>query len=117
MANLQKHRSHESLNMDSAANWQVQTEVTVTATGVAVNGGITSDSATDITVDGVDPRKAFRVGDTVYLHDVDAALGTIASMDSTSIILNAAIAGGTNLANNDELVNANPIKFKLGFER
>ena len=80
-----------------------------------MNGAITSDSATDITVDGVDPRQAFRVGDTVYLHDVDTALGTIASMDSTSVILNAAIAGGTDLADDDELVNASPLTIKLGF--
>tara|TARA_R110001592_G_scaffold103947_1_gene292554 strand:- start:357 stop:1157 length:801 start_codon:yes stop_codon:yes gene_type:complete len=85
------------------------------STGVLVNGAITSDSATDITVDGVDPRQAFRVGDTVYLHDVDTALGTIASMDSTSVILNAAIAGGTDLADDDELVNASPLTIKLGF--
>ena len=86
------------------------------STGVTVDGAITSDSATDITVADVDPRKAFRVGDTVYLHDVDTALGTIASMDSTSIILNEAIAGGTNLADDDELQNAQPITITLGFK-
>ena len=37
MANLQKHRSHESLNTDSAADWQVQTAVTADSDGVAVN--------------------------------------------------------------------------------
>ena len=31
MANLQKHRAHESLNIDTAADWQVQTIVSVTA--------------------------------------------------------------------------------------
>ena len=29
MANLQKHRAHESLNIDTAADWQVQTIVEV----------------------------------------------------------------------------------------
>ena len=87
------------------------------STGVLVDGAITSDSATDITVKTVDPRKSFSVGDTVYLHDVDTALGTIASMDATSVILNAAIAGGTNLADEDELVNANPIRVTIGFEK
>ena len=29
MANLQKHRAHESLNVDTAADWQVQTIVEV----------------------------------------------------------------------------------------
>ena len=37
MANLQKHRAHESLNMDSAAVWDVQTAVTADADGVAVD--------------------------------------------------------------------------------
>ena len=37
MANLQKHRSHESLNTDSAAGWDVQTAVTADSDGVAVN--------------------------------------------------------------------------------
>ena len=30
MASLQKHRSHESLNMDSAADWQIQTVNSIT---------------------------------------------------------------------------------------
>ncbi len=86
------------------------------STGVLVDGAITSDSATDITVKTVDPRRSFRVGDTVYLHDVDTALGTIASMDGTSVILNAAIAGGTDLADEDELVNAKPLTITLYFD-
>ena len=86
-------------------------------TGVIVNGAITSDTETDITVDGVEATKIFSVGDTVYLHDVDTALGTVKSLTDTVITLNAAIAGGTDLADDDELVNANPILLKLGFER
>ena len=89
------------------------------STGVIVNGDITSDTEDTIAVDGVDPNKIFSVGDTVYLHDVDTALGTVKSIaaDGSSITLNAAIAGGTNLDDDDELVNANPIKFRFGFER
>ena len=30
MANLQKHRAHESLNVDTAAKWDVQTRLTIT---------------------------------------------------------------------------------------
>ena len=90
-------------------------------TGVLVNGAITSDTATSITVDGTDVRKVFCVGDTVYIQGVDTALGTIKSMthDGTdgTIVLNAAIAGGTDLTNNHELLNANPWRFKLGFEK
>ena len=90
-------------------------------TGVLVNGAITSDTATSITVDGVDVRKVFCVGDTVYIQAIDTALGTIKSMthDGTdgTIVLNAAIAGGTDLTNNHELLNANPWRLKLGFEK
>jgi hypothetical protein len=85
-------------------------------TGVIVNGAITSDTETTITVDGVAATKIFSVGDTVYLHDVDTALGTIKSLTDTTITLNAAIAGGTDLADDDELLNANPITIRLGFE-
>ena len=89
------------------------------ATGVIVNGAITSDTEDTIVVDGVDANKMFSIGDTVYLHDVDTALGTIKSIaaDGLSITLNAAIAGGTNLDDDDELLNANPIRMKFGFER
>ena len=90
-------------------------------TAVLVNGAITSDTATSITVDGVDVRKVFCIGDTVYIQAVDTALGTIKSMthDGTdgTIVLNAAIAGGTDLTNNHELLNANPWRIKLGFEK
>ena len=90
-------------------------------TGVLVNGAITSDTETTITVDGTDVRKVFCIGDEVYIQSVDTALGTIKSMthDGTdgTIVLNAAIAGGTDLTNNHELLNANPWRFKLGFER
>jgi len=90
-------------------------------TATLVNGAITSDTETSITVDGTDVRKVFCIGDTVYIQAVDTALGTVKSMthDGTdgTIVLNAAIAGGTDLTNNHELLNANPWRFKLGFER
>ena len=74
-------------------------------TGVIVNGAITSDTEDTIVVDGVDANKIFSVGDTVYLHDVDTALGTVKSIaaNGLSITLNAAIAGGTDLADDDEI--------------
>ena len=37
MANIQKFRAHESLNIESAGDWQVQTAVTADADGVAVD--------------------------------------------------------------------------------
>ena len=37
MANIQKFRAHESLNIESAGDWQVQSAVTADADGVAVD--------------------------------------------------------------------------------
>ena len=84
------------------------------STGVLSTGAISADANATIAVDGVDPRKCFQVGDTVYVHDVDTAAGTVASLGSGSIVLDAATA--VAVANNDELVNANPIKLVFGFE-
>ena len=85
------------------------------STGVLKDGAESSDAATSLTTKTVDPRKCFRPGDTVYIHDVDTAIGTIASMTATNITLNAAIAGGTDIADEDEFMNATPIKITLGF--
>lgn len=85
------------------------------STGVLKDGAETSDTETSLTTKTVDPRKAFRVGDTVYIHDVNTAIGTIASMTATNITLNDAIAGGTDIADEDEFVNAQPITVNLSF--
>ena len=89
MANLQKHRAHESLNMDSASDWQVQTEVTVDADGEAVN--VTSyhtihlqsdkdfyftfnTTGTDSDID-TDADLYLMGGDTIYSIKVPRGLG------------------------------------------
>jgi len=86
-------------------------------TGVIVNGAITSDTEDTITTDGVKAHLIFAPGDTVYKHDNDNPLGTVKSVTDTTITLNAPIAGGIDIADDDELVNANPIRIRLGFER
>ena len=90
MANLQKHRSHESLNTDSAADWQVQTEVTADTDGVAVNVSsyhtihLQSDidfyftfntTGTDSDID-TDADLYLMGGDTIYSIKVPRALGS-----------------------------------------
>ena len=85
------------------------------STGVLSTGVVSLEGSATIAVDGVDPRKCFQVGDTVYVHDVNTAAGTVASLGSGSIVLNAVTAAA--VANNDELVNANPIKIVFGFEK
>tara|TARA_R100001015_G_scaffold17470_1_gene9629 strand:- start:42 stop:839 length:798 start_codon:yes stop_codon:yes gene_type:complete len=86
-------------------------------TGVTADGAVTSDTATSFDVTGTNAMKIFQVGDTVHLHDVNDALGTVKAVTSTSIELNAAIANGTDIANADEIINANPIKILLGFSQ
>tara|TARA_R100000808_G_C2117797_1_gene129900 strand:- start:383 stop:1159 length:777 start_codon:yes stop_codon:yes gene_type:complete len=85
------------------------------STGVLSTGAITAEASATIAVDTVDARKCFQVGDTVYIHDVDTAAGTVKSVASGSIVLEAVTA--VAVANNDEIINATPIKLVLGFER
>ena len=75
-----------------------------------------SDGASaDITVDTKDPRLSISPGDILYIHDVDTSIGTVKSVpDSTSIILTTTNVGA--IANDDEIVNATPLKFTLHCE-
>ena len=85
------------------------------STGVLLNdaSNVADDAATSLTVDGVDPRRHFRVGDTVHIHDSDTAIGTIASMTNTNITLAANNVGA--IADNDEFVNDKPLTITLAF--
>ena len=88
------------------------------STGVLANyssGAPSADSTTSIVVQTVDARKCFQKDDIVYVHDVDTALGTVASVTDTGIELTA--NNGAAVANNDEIMNATPIKVIFGFER
>ena len=91
MANLQKHRAHESLNTDSAADWQVQTEATADSDGVAINVSsyhtihLQSDNdfyftfnttGTDSDVD-TDADLYLMGGNTIYTLKVPKGLGNI----------------------------------------
>jgi hypothetical protein len=91
MANLQKFRSHEALNIESAGDWQVQTEVTVDADGEAVNVSsyhqvhLMSDNdfyftfnttGTDSDID-TDADLYLMGGNTIYTLKVPKGLGNI----------------------------------------
>ena len=83
------------------------------STGVLSNAGVSNDSATSITTKTVDPRRHFRVGDTVYIHDVDTAIGTVASLGATNITLAANNVGA--ISADDEFVNDKPLTITLAF--
>ena len=84
------------------------------STGVKPDAQATTSTDT-ISVDGVDPRKCFQIGDTVYTNTDDTALGTVKSMGANSIVLNANLAA--QVEDNEEIVNANPIRITFGFEQ
>jgi len=89
------------------------------STGVKPDA-VAATSTDTISVDGVDPRKCFQIGDTVYTNTDDTPLGTVKSMsddgDSTyQIVLNANLAA--QVEDNEEIVNANPIRITFGFEQ
>ena len=94
MANIQMHRAHESLNVDTAAEWNVQTELTIGGAAHAYSDvssanqiGIYSDSdvyirfdsstsdTIDTDADLVIPAETLAflnipkaVGETIYVH-------------------------------------------------
>ena len=87
MANLQRHRAHESLNMDSAADWQIQTVNSITTAESydvsnyhTVHLMSTQDiyfEFTNSSTDALDTANTLYLmgGDTIYSLKVPRALG------------------------------------------
>ena len=87
-------------------------------TGVLADGAVTASSAesTTITVKTVDATKLFSVGDQVYVMDLDTPIpGTLTKVEATTLTFSEANTT-VDIADGDELLNANPIRIKLGFE-
>ena len=84
------------------------------STGVKPTAQATTSTDT-IAVDGVDPRKCFQIGDTIYTNTDDTPLGTVKSMSANEIVLNANLAA--QVEDNEEIVNANPVRVIFGFEK
>jgi hypothetical protein len=89
-------------------------------TGVLLNQSDIDASAAptnSITVDGVDATKIFSVGDQVYVMDLDTPIpGTLTAVTATTLTFSETNST-VDISENDELLNANPIRIKLGFER
>ena len=88
----------------------------------AINNGVVgvSTSETTITLSTGDPRKVFSIGDTVHAHD-GAKVGKVVGFGSDAALTDADTKFRVDevaeaLANNDELVNLQPITLKLSFE-
>jgi len=87
-------------------------------TGVLADGAVDASSAqsTTITVKTVDARKIFSVGDQVYVHDLDTPIpGTLTKVEETTLTFSVANTT-VDIADEDELLTANPIRIKLGIQ-
>ena len=88
-------------------------------TNVLADGAVDASSAlsTTITVKTVDATKLFSVGDTVYVMDLDTKIpGTLTGVTATTLTFSE-VNSSVDIADGDELINANPIRIKLGFEK
>ena len=88
-------------------------------TNVLADGAVDASSAlsTTITVKTVDATKLFSPGDQVYVMDLDTPIpGTLTKVEAVTLTLSEANTT-VDIADGDELINANPIRLKLGFEK
>jgi len=86
-----------------------------TSTGVLADGAVTLGAASNFDVKTVSALNFFDVGDVVHVHDSETAIGTVKSLTATNIVLEAAT--GVAIADEDEIMNINPIKLVLSFEK
>ena len=86
-----------------------------TSTGVLANAAVTLGSASTFVTKTVDPRLFFDVGDVVHVHDSETAIGTVESLTDNDINLTAVT--GVAIAEDDEIMNINPITLILSFEK
>ena len=87
-------------------------------TGVLADGAVDASSAqsTTITVKTVDATKLFSPGDQVYVMNLDTPIpGTLTKVEATTLTFSEANTT-VDIADGDELLNANPIRLKFGFE-
>ena len=96
----------------------IQSQARNYGTGVLANGAVDASSAqaTTVTVDGTDARKIFNYGDTVYVNDLDTPIpGTLTKVEATTLTFSVANTT-VDIADDDELLTANPIRIKLGIQ-
>tara|TARA_R110001592_G_scaffold42334_4_gene137448 strand:+ start:176 stop:970 length:795 start_codon:yes stop_codon:yes gene_type:complete len=67
-------------------------------------------------VDGVDATKIFSVGDQVYVADLDTPIPGVLTKVEPLLLTFSEVNSTVDISNNDELLNANPIRIRLGFE-
>ena len=97
----------------TARNWGTATLTNQSA----YDASEASPAVNTVIVDGVDARKIFSVGDTVYVYNVDTPIpGTLTKVEE--LLLTFSETNSTvDMGDSEELINANPIRFKFGFEK
>ena len=91
----------------------------ITGTNVLADGAVDASAAQSktIVVKTTDARKNFSIGDQVYVYDLDTPIpGTLTKVEASLLTFSEANTT-VDIADGDELLNANPIRLKLGFER
>ena len=87
------------------------------ATGVILNDAENiAVGGTALVTDGVDANKVFAPGDVILKHDSDTVVGTVKSVSANLITLESP-GSGVIIANDDELVNSQPVTVILGFKQ
>ena len=89
------------------------------STGIESSETIDASSAEKktIAVDQVDARLVFSVGDKAYVHDEDTQIpGTVSAVGANLLTFDTTNST-VDVADNDEIINATPIKITLHCER
>ena len=82
----------------------------------AIPPGLATTATTGVVVKTVLATSVCEPGDILYVHDLDTALGTVSEViDGTHIKLTAVSAAA--IADEDEIVNATPIRVILSLEK
>ena len=88
-------------------------------TNVLADGAVDASSAESktITVKTTDATLLYSPGDQVYVMDLDTPIpGNLTKVEATTLTFDTANTT-VDIADGDELINANPIRIRLGFEQ
>ena len=102
------------------AGFQISTRAYGTGVLLGLAGDADLDASTtpvsEIAVGGVDATKIFSIGDQVYVADLDTPIPGVLTKVEPLLLTFSETNSTVDISDNDELLNANPIRLKFGFE-
>jgi len=98
----------------TARNWGTGVSLDLAADA---NLDASATPVSEIAVEGIDATKIFSVGDQVYVADLDTPIPGVLTKVEPLLLTFSETNSTVDIDNNDELLNANPIRLKFGFER